>query len=75
MKKARDYLNQLIERADEMSSLIKKVKQAIGSRDYDLDHLLKSVEADFMDMKHKIDLAYRLAQGIVTENEDRKKRS
>ncbi|MBD3168126.1 MAG: hypothetical protein GF307_01495 [candidate division Zixibacteria bacterium] len=63
MKDILDELTRLQEHAEEMAEIIKKVKTAIGSRDYDLERLMKNVEADFMDMSHKINLVNRLARG------------
>jgi len=60
--------------AENMGSTIKKVKRALGTKDYDLERLMKNVEADFMDLSHKIDLASRLAQSYDLEANNRKKR-
>lgn len=63
MKKAEEYLEELSETTRQMGEVIKKVKRAIGSSDYDLERLMKNVEADYMDMSHKVNLAIRLALG------------
>ncbi|MCP4634114.1 MAG: hypothetical protein GY855_14410 [candidate division Zixibacteria bacterium] len=62
MKKIKVHLDELTEATGELGEIIKKVKRNIGKQDYDLDRLMKNVEADFMDMSHKISIVVRLAQ-------------
>ena len=67
MKKVIEDLMKLNEIVEEMADIIKITKRAIGSKDYDLERLMKNIEADFMDMSHKINLANRLAQSHIVE--------
>ncbi len=60
-------LKELSEKANEMGDLIKEVKHIVGNKDYDLERLLKSIEADYMDMKHKINISVRLGEDLDRE--------
>jgi hypothetical protein len=56
-------LNQILERANRLE---KSVKQLIReTEDYDLERLLKKIDAELMDVQHNLALAKRLAQGIA----------
>jgi hypothetical protein len=56
-------LNQILERANRLE---KSVKQLIReTEDYDLERLLKKIDAELMDVQHNLALAKRLAEGMA----------
>jgi hypothetical protein len=55
-----------LSKSPEMANLLEKtVKEIIREvDDYDLERLLKKIDAECMDLHHNISLAKRLAEGV-----------
>jgi hypothetical protein len=62
MKKA-EKLNQVLEDANRLEKSIKELVREI--EDYDLERLLKKIDAELMDVQHNLVLAKRLAEGTT----------
>jgi|GEM_PF-792014 len=64
-----------IDQALETARLLEKiVKQTIREiDDYDLERLLKKVDAECMDLQHNLSLAKRLAEGLPQKRKRKKK--
>ena len=64
-----------IDQALEKASLLEKiVKQTIREiDDYDLERLLKKIDAECMDVRHNLSLAKRLAEGLTQKKKKKKK--
>jgi hypothetical protein len=60
-----------LNRAHEMVNLLEKtIKEIIREvEDYDLERLLKKIDAECMDLHHNISLARRLAEGTKEKEE------
>ena len=60
-----------LKRAQEMVNLLEKtVKEIIREvEDYDLERLLKKIDAECMDLHHNISVARRLAEGSREKEE------
>lgn len=59
MSEYRETIEDLVRRADAMSADIGRLLGVVG--DYDLQRLLKKIDADLMDVRHNLNLAKRLA--------------
>ena len=55
-----DKIEELLEDATRLEKGIKKL--LFESKDYDLNRLLKKVDAEMMDLQHSLDVAYKFAQ-------------
>ncbi len=55
-----DKIEELLEDATRLEKGIKKLLSE--SKDYDLNRLLKKVDAEIMDLQHSLDVAYKFAQ-------------
>jgi hypothetical protein len=55
-----DKIEELLEEAASLEKGIKKLLSE--SRDYDLNRLLKKVEAEMMDLQHSLDIAHKFAR-------------
>jgi len=62
MKKA-EKLNQVLEDANRLEKSIKELVREI--EDYDLERLLKKIDAELMDVQHNLVLAKRLVEGTT----------
>lgn len=50
-----------------------RVKELVGSTsDYDLERLMKKIEAQVMDIQHNLKLACRIAEDTEEDNNDRR---
>jgi hypothetical protein len=63
MKQAKK-INQILEEAHMLEKSIKGLIREI--EDYDLERLLKKIDAELMDVRHNLVLAKRLAEGMTT---------
>ena len=55
-----DKIEELLEDATRLEKGIKKLLSE--SKDYDLNRLLKKVDAEMMDLQHSLDVAHKFAQ-------------
>jgi hypothetical protein len=62
MKKT-ERLNQILEEAEKLQKSLKDIIREI--EDYDLERLLKKIDAELMDVQHNLVLAKRLAEGTT----------
>ena len=64
-----------IDQALEKARLLEKiVKETIRETDdYDLERLLKKIDAECMDVRHNLSLAKRLAEGLTQKKKKKKK--
>jgi hypothetical protein len=62
MKQA-EKLNQVLEDAKKLEKSVKDLIREI--EDYDLERLLKKIDAELMDVQHNLVLAKRLAEGTT----------
>lgn len=64
-----------IDQALETARLLEKiVKQTIREiDDYDLERLLKKIDAECIDVRHNLSLAKRLAEGLTQKKKKKKK--
>jgi ribosomal protein L12E/L44/L45/RPP1/RPP2 len=69
--KAREKLTEALENAGEVERLVKQLIQEVD--DYDLERLLKKIDAEFKDLRHNLTIARRLAEGLEQKPEKRKK--
>ena len=61
--KTSEMLNQALENASQLEKLVKQIIREVD--DYDLQRLLKKVDAEFMDVRHNLTIARRLAEGLT----------
>lgn len=66
-----EKINQVLERADKLEKSIKDLVREI--EDYDLQRLLKKINAQLMDAQHNLILAKRLAEGVPPRRKRRRK--
>ncbi len=64
-------IDQALEKASLLEKIIKEIIQEID--DYDLERLLKKVDAQCMDIRHNLVLAKRLAEGLTQKKKETKK--
>jgi hypothetical protein len=62
MQTSKDKIEELRRRAEAMSTEIASL--VADSPDYDLQRLLKKIDADLMDVRHNLNLAKRLIGGM-----------
>jgi len=62
MQNSRDKIEELLRRAEAMSTEVASL--VASSPDYDLQRLLKKIDADLMDVRHNLNLAKRLIGGM-----------
>jgi len=62
MKKT-ERLSQILEEAEKLQKSIKDIIREI--EDYDLERLLKKIDAELMDVQHNLVLAKRVAEGTT----------
>jgi len=70
MKQA-EKINQALEKVDKLEKSIKDLVREID--DYDLQRLLKKIDAQLMDAQHNLILAKRLAEGVSPKRKRRRK--
>ena len=70
MKQA-EKINQVLEETNKLEKSIKGFIREI--EDYDLQRLLKKIDAELMDVQHNLVLAKRLAEGITPKRKRRSK--
>ena len=70
MKQA-EKINQALEKVDKLEKSIKDLVREID--DYDLQRLLKKIDAQLMDAQHNLILAKRLAEGVSPTRKRRRK--
>jgi hypothetical protein len=64
-------LDQILETAAKLEKSIKQLVREI--EDYDLERLLKKIDAELMDVQHNLALARRLAEGIALKRKRSRK--
>ncbi|MEW5875801.1 MAG: hypothetical protein AB1752_11560 [Candidatus Zixiibacteriota bacterium] len=62
MQNSKDKIEELLRRAEGMSAEVASL--VASSPDYDLQRLLKKIDADLMDVRHNLNLARRLIGGM-----------
>jgi ribosomal protein L12E/L44/L45/RPP1/RPP2 len=60
--KTAEKLNQILEKACVLEKAIKEIIREI--EDYDLERLLKKIDAECMDVRHNLTIAKRLAESL-----------
>ncbi|KPL05220.1 MAG: hypothetical protein AMJ73_01720 [candidate division Zixibacteria bacterium SM1_73] len=70
MKQA-EKISQALEKADKLEKSIEDLVREID--DYDLQRLLKKIDAQLMDAQHNLILAKRLAEGVSPTRKRRRK--
>jgi hypothetical protein len=68
--KTTEMLAEALERTHDLVKMVKKIIRDVD--DYDLERLLKKIDAEFKDTQHNLSIAMRLAQGL--ERKPRKRR-
>jgi hypothetical protein len=66
-----EKIDQALEKARLLEKSIKEIIREI--EDYDLERLLKKVDAECMDIQHNLVLAKRLAEGLTQKGRRKKK--
>ncbi len=66
-----EKIDQALENANLLEKIVKQTIREI--EDYDLERLLKKVDAECMDIQHNLSLAKRLAQGVTQKGKKKKK--
>lgn len=66
-----EMLNQALENASQLEKIVKQIIREVD--DYDLQRLLKKVDAEFMDVRHNLTIARRLAEGLTRKPRKAKK--
>ena len=69
--KTSEMLNQALHNAGQLEKIVKQIIREVD--DYDLQRLLKKVDAEFMDLRHNLALARRLAEGLTRKPRKAKK--
>lgn len=70
--KTAEKINEILEKARLLEKAIKEIIREI--EDYDLQRLLKKIDAECIDVQHNLTIAKRLAEGL-TQEKGKKKRS
>ena len=60
--KVTEKLTEALENAGRLETIVKKIIREVD--DYDLQRLLKKIDAEFKDVRHNLTLARRLAEGL-----------
>ena len=69
--KTSEMLNQALGNASQLEKIVKQIIREVD--DYDLQRLLKKVDAEFMDVRHNLAIAKRLAEGLTRRSKKAKK--
>jgi cob(I)alamin adenosyltransferase len=64
-------ISQLLKDANKLEKSIKELLREI--EDYDLERLLKKIDAELMDVQHNLALAKRLAEGMPPKKKKSRK--
>jgi predicted DNA binding CopG/RHH family protein len=60
-----EKLTEALENAAELEKMVHKIIQDVN--DYDLERLLKKIDAEFKDVQHNLIIARRLAESLTQE--------
>lgn len=66
-----EKIDQALEKVSLLEKVVKEIIREID--DYDLERLLKKVDAECMDIQHNLSLAKRLAEGPSQKRKKRRK--
>ncbi len=69
--KTADRLKEALENASQLEKIVKQIIREVN--DYDLERLLKKIDAEFMDVQHNLTIARRLAEGLTRKPRGAKK--
>jgi hypothetical protein len=69
--KTADRLKEALENASQLEKIVKQIIREVN--DYDLERLLKKIDAEFMDVRHNLTIARRLAEGLPRKPKGGKK--
>jgi hypothetical protein len=69
--KTAEKINQILEKASLLQKALKEIIREI--EDYDLQRLLKKIDAECIDVQHNLTIAKRLAEGHNQEKEKKKR--
>lgn len=69
--KTSEKLNQALENASRLEQIVKEAIREID--DYDLQRLLKKIDAEFMDVQHNLYKAQRLAEGLARKPQKKRR--
>lgn len=68
--KTAEKLNQILEKAHLLQKAIKEIIREV--EDYDLERLLKKIDAECIDVQHNLTIAKRIAEGLNQEKGKKK---
>jgi len=71
--KSAGKINQALKKASLLEKTIKEIIREIN--DYDLERLLKKIDAECIDLRHNLSLAKRLSDGITQKKKANKKKN
>jgi len=66
-----EKLNQTLEKANLLQKALKEIVREV--EDYDLERLLKKIDAECIDVQHNLTIAKRLAEGLTKRKAKKKK--
>jgi predicted DNA binding CopG/RHH family protein len=66
-----EKLTGALESAAQLEKMVQKIIQDVN--DYDLERLLKKIDAEFKDVQHNLIIARRLAESLAREPREPKK--
>ncbi len=69
--KTADRLKEALENVSQLEKIVKQIIRE--ANDYDLERLLKKIDAEFMDVRHNLTIARRLAEGLPRKPKGGKK--
>lgn len=69
--KTADRLKEALENVSQLEKIVKQIIREVN--DYDLERLLKKIDAEFMDVRHNLTIARRLAEGLPRKPKGGKK--
>jgi len=66
-----EKLNQTLEKAHLLQKAVKEIIREV--EDYDLERLLKKIDAECIDVQHNLTIAKRLVEGLTKRKAKKKK--
>jgi len=69
--KTEEKLTEALESAAQLEKMVQRIIQDVD--DYDLERLLKKIDAEFKDVQHNLIIARRLAESLARQPKEPKK--